>query len=138
MAVSQVCVPLLCCCRYAIREGTSRVKIFKNFKEKKAFKPEFGAESIFGGHLLGVNSGSHLSFYDWESLELIRRVEIAVKHVSTPHSSPLTPHPSLSLFTHHHSLSPFTLHWFPQHTHTHTHTHTLTHSHPHTLTGVLE
>ena len=30
--------------RYATREGNSMVKIFKNFKEKKAFKPDFGAE----------------------------------------------------------------------------------------------
>jgi coatomer subunit beta' len=66
---------------YAIREGTSRVKIFKNFKEKKSFKPEFGAEGVFGGHLLGVTSSNSLSFYDWESLELIRRIEISVKHV---------------------------------------------------------
>ncbi|CAI8053736.1 Coatomer subunit beta' [Geodia barretti] len=66
---------------YAIREGTSRVKIFKNFKEKKSFKPEFGAEGIFGGHLLGVTSSNSLTLYDWESLELIRRIEISVKHV---------------------------------------------------------
>lgn len=31
---------------YAIREGNSTVKVFKNFKEKKSFKPEFGAESM--------------------------------------------------------------------------------------------
>lgn len=30
--------------RYAIRESSSLVKIFKNFKEKKSFKPDFGAE----------------------------------------------------------------------------------------------
>lgn len=30
--------------RYAVREGSSMVKIFKNFKQKKAFKPDFGAE----------------------------------------------------------------------------------------------
>lgn len=32
---------------YAIREGVSSVKVFKNFKEKKTFKPEGGAESTF-------------------------------------------------------------------------------------------
>lgn len=92
------------------------VKIFKNFKEKKTFKPEFGAEGefhvtflfefveyifesicvsicayvllsciptgIFGGFLLGVRSNSGLAFYDWESSELIRRIEIQPKHVS--------------------------------------------------------
>ena len=31
-------------CRYAIRDG-NKIKIFKNFKERKAFKPEYGAES---------------------------------------------------------------------------------------------
>ena len=29
---------------YAVRENTSTVKVFKNFKEKKQFKPEMGAE----------------------------------------------------------------------------------------------
>ena len=30
--------------RYAIRESNTTVKLFKNFKEKKTFKPDFGAE----------------------------------------------------------------------------------------------
>ena len=68
------------------------MKIFKNFKEKKSFKPEFGAEGIFGGHLLGVTSSNSLGFYDWESVELIRRIEISVKHVhSLAHSLTLSP-----------------------------------------------
>lgn len=29
---------------YAIRESNFSVKLFKNFKEKKAFKPDFGCE----------------------------------------------------------------------------------------------
>uniref|UniRef100_A0A665VZF1 Beta'-coat protein n=1 Tax=Echeneis naucrates TaxID=173247 RepID=A0A665VZF1_ECHNA len=66
---------------YAIREGNNMVKIFKNFKEKKIFKPEFGAEGIFAGFLLGVRSNSSLAFYDWESAELVRRIEIQPKHI---------------------------------------------------------
>ncbi|XP_054271210.1 coatomer subunit beta' isoform X2 [Macrosteles quadrilineatus] len=66
---------------YAVREGTTTVKVFKNFKEKKSFKPEFGAEGIFGGFLLGVRSVSGLALYDWENLELVRRIEIQPKHV---------------------------------------------------------
>jgi coatomer subunit beta' len=31
---------------YAIRENSSSVKLFKNFKEKKVFKPEYGAEGM--------------------------------------------------------------------------------------------
>lgn len=95
--------------RYAIRESNSVVKIFKNFKEKKSFKPDFGAEGknlpfsidmlvcflysmdfihlhflagIYGGFLLGVRSVNGLAFYDWENTELIRRIEIQPKHVS--------------------------------------------------------
>ena len=37
---------------YAIREGSSSVKIFKNFKEQKSFKPDFGCE---GTYFLGNN-----------------------------------------------------------------------------------
>uniref|UniRef100_A0A3Q3W2D8 Coatomer subunit beta' n=1 Tax=Mola mola TaxID=94237 RepID=A0A3Q3W2D8_MOLML len=67
--------------QYAISEGKITVKIFKNFKERTAFKPDHGAEGIFGGFLLGVRSKSGLAFYDWESTELIRRIEIQPKHV---------------------------------------------------------
>jgi len=31
---------------YAVRESNSSIKIFKNFKEQKSFKPDFGAEGI--------------------------------------------------------------------------------------------
>merc|ERR550532_467738 len=66
---------------YAVRESSTTIKLFKNFKEKKTFKPEFGAEMIFGGHSLGVKSPSGLAFYDWESQELIRRIEITPKQL---------------------------------------------------------
>jgi coatomer subunit beta' len=36
---------------------------------------------IFGGFLLGVKSVSGLAFYDWETQELIRRIEITPKAV---------------------------------------------------------
>lgn len=66
---------------YAIREAGSVVRIFKNFKEKKSFKPDFGAEGIFGGWLLGVKSVSGLTFYDWDTTALIRRIEIQPRAV---------------------------------------------------------
>ncbi|XP_061575002.1 coatomer subunit beta'-like [Cololabis saira] len=67
--------------QYAIREGNSAVNIFKNFKQKKTFKPDYGADGIFGGFLLGVRSNSGLAFYDWENTDLIRRIEIQPKHI---------------------------------------------------------
>ncbi|XP_012544783.1 coatomer subunit beta' isoform X3 [Bombyx mandarina] len=68
---------------YATLENSSSVKVFKNFKERKSFKPEYGAEGIFGGYMLGVKSisGVAFSFYDWEHLELVRRIEIQPRHV---------------------------------------------------------
>ncbi|XP_050309549.1 coatomer subunit beta' [Anthonomus grandis grandis] len=66
---------------YAIRESGSTIRIFKNFKERKHFKPDASADGIFGGYLLGVKSVAGLSFYDWESLELVRRIEIQPKAV---------------------------------------------------------
>ena len=44
--------------------------------ERKSFKPEYGGEGIYGGQLLGVKSALGLAFYDWESRELVRRIEI--------------------------------------------------------------
>lgn len=67
--------------QYAVRESNTTVKVFKNFKEKKSFKPDFGADGIFGGFLLGVSSGSGLSFFDWDTLKLIRRIDIQPTHV---------------------------------------------------------
>lgn len=67
---------------YAIRESNFSVKLFKNFKEKKTFKPDYGCEGIFGGYLLGCrSSATGLAFYDWETQELVRRIEIAPKQV---------------------------------------------------------
>lgn len=66
---------------YAVRENSSSIKIFKNFKETKSFKPDLGAEGIFGGTLLGVRASNRLSLYNWESLELVRRIEIQAKQV---------------------------------------------------------
>ena len=55
---------------------------------------------IFGGFLLGVRSVSGLAFYDWETTELIRRIEIQPKTVRMhlcffPSSLPPFPPPSL-------------------------------------------
>lgn len=42
----------------------------------RSFKLDYGAEQIFGGHLLGVRSLTGLSFYDWTRGTLVRRIEI--------------------------------------------------------------
>mmetsp|Transcript_44204 Transcript_44204/g.71965 ORF Transcript_44204/g.71965 Transcript_44204/m.71965 type:complete len:940 (-) Transcript_44204:165-2984(-) len=66
---------------YAVRESTSRIKSFKNFKEKKIFKPTFAAEGIYGGALLGMKGADFICFYDWEELRVVRRIDVTPKNV---------------------------------------------------------
>jgi coatomer subunit beta' len=78
---------------YAVRESTSKIKIFKNFKEVKTFKPNFSAEGIFGGSsgslyflillgtLLSAKSREFVCFYDWDECRVIRKIDIAPKSV---------------------------------------------------------
>ncbi|XP_051197725.1 coatomer subunit beta'-1 isoform X3 [Lolium perenne] len=67
---------------YAIRESTSRIKLFnKSFQEKKTIRPAFSAERIFGGVLLAMCSSDFICFYDWADCRLIRRIDVNVKNV---------------------------------------------------------
>lgn len=68
---------------YAIRESSTKVKLFKGFKERSQVlqKLGFSAEGIYGGALLGIRSSSFLDFYDWESGGLVRRIDVVPKNV---------------------------------------------------------
>jgi len=66
---------------YAVRESSSKIKIFKNFKETKVIRPSFSAEGIFGGALLGVRSDKFVCFYDWQG-NIIRRIDVSPKSVT--------------------------------------------------------
>ena len=66
---------------YAIRESTSKVKIFKDFKENKSFRPNFTGEQIFGGQLLGIRSNDFIDFYEWNDCKIIRRIDVCPRRV---------------------------------------------------------
>jgi coatomer subunit beta' len=68
---------------YAIRESTSKIKLFRSFKEKTnvSLRVPFSAEGIFGGNLLAVKSSTFVIFYDWETGAIVRRVDVAVLNV---------------------------------------------------------
>ncbi|XP_031090866.1 coatomer subunit beta'-2-like [Ipomoea triloba] len=67
---------------YAVRESTSRIKIFsKNFQEKKSIRPTFSADRIYGGTLLAMCSNDFICFYDWADCRLIRRIDVNVKNL---------------------------------------------------------
>ena len=58
-----------------LENGT--IEIYKNFEKIKAFKTESGCDSIFGGRLLALKSKDSVSFYDWESYDVVRRIDLA-------------------------------------------------------------
>jgi coatomer subunit beta' len=59
---------------YAVRESSSVLKTYANFKEKQVFKPSFGMEALFGGVLLGLRGSNFISFYDWDQCRVVRRI----------------------------------------------------------------
>lgn len=67
---------------YAVREGTARVRVFsKTHKERTAMRPPFAARAIFGGTLLAVAAHECVCFYDWESLHIVQRIDVAAHNV---------------------------------------------------------
>ncbi|KAL4912333.1 coatomer WD associated region-domain-containing protein [Aspergillus aurantiobrunneus] len=67
---------------YAIRESPTSVKIFKNFKEVSGgLDVGFQAEGLTGGVLLGVRGQGGIGMFDWETGNLVRRIEVDPRSV---------------------------------------------------------
>ncbi|KRY66567.1 Coatomer subunit beta' [Trichinella pseudospiralis] len=68
---------------YAIRDVNSSilVEIHKNFTRYKTVYAEASIDCIFGGTLLGIRCGGQLIFYDWETIHVIRRIDIKAHQV---------------------------------------------------------
>jgi len=66
---------------YAVRETSSRIRVFKNFKETQSFKPPFSAEALFGGNLIGIAGNDFIVFYDWAECSLIMRIDVAPESI---------------------------------------------------------
>eukprot|EP00971_Amphidinium_carterae_P266164 5279779-Amphidinium_carterae.1 len=64
---------------YATRDASGKISVFQDFKESFSFKPPYGVDEIFGGHLIGVRSGDFVCFYDWNQYRLIRRIDVSPK-----------------------------------------------------------
>ncbi|KAH8915778.1 Coatomer, beta' subunit [Atractiella rhizophila] len=68
---------------YAVREASSKVKVFKNFKERPGLvRISYNTDGLWGGHLLAVKGPGFIVFYDWETGALVRRIEVEAKEVS--------------------------------------------------------
>jgi coatomer subunit beta' len=67
---------------FAIRESPTSVKVYKNFTEKSGgLDVGFQADGLTGGTLLGVTGQGGVSFFDWQTGGLIRRIEVEPKNV---------------------------------------------------------
>ncbi|KAL4897829.1 coatomer WD associated region-domain-containing protein [Aspergillus ambiguus] len=67
---------------YAIRESSTSVKIFRNFKEVSGgLDVGFQAEGLTDGVLLGVKGQGGIGMFDWETGNLVRRIEVEPKAV---------------------------------------------------------
>jgi len=68
---------------YAIRESNTSVKVFRNFKERGSggLNVGFQAEGLSGGVLLGVKGQGGIGLFDWETQQLVRRIEVDPKDV---------------------------------------------------------
>ncbi|EGD99086.1 coatomer subunit beta' [Trichophyton mentagrophytes] len=67
---------------YAIRESSTSVKIFRNFKEKSGgLDVGFHAEGLSSGVLLGVKGQGGIGMFDWETGNLVRRIEVEPRAV---------------------------------------------------------
>lgn len=71
---------------YAVLEGRTKLKVFKNFKERSG-APMKGAgswalDALHGGTLLGARGSGVVVFWDWESGEVVRRIDVDAKNVS--------------------------------------------------------
>lgn len=68
---------------YAIRESSTSVRIFRNFKEKGGgLDVGFAADGLMGGVLLGVRGQGAIGLYDWETGGLVRRIDVVPNNVS--------------------------------------------------------
>eukprot|EP01022_Parablepharisma_sp_SALTPOND_P018675 TRINITY_DN3091_c0_g1_i1.p1 TRINITY_DN3091_c0_g1~~TRINITY_DN3091_c0_g1_i1.p1 ORF type:complete len:534 (+),score=55.08 TRINITY_DN3091_c0_g1_i1:1008-2609(+) len=59
----------------------SAVKVVKGGQELSTFKVGYWFDTIFGGDFLAVKSEDSVTFFDWESQAVIRRIEAAPKSV---------------------------------------------------------
>ncbi|KAJ7890672.1 coatomer protein [Mycena olivaceomarginata] len=70
---------------YAVLETKLKLKVYKNFKERTG-TPIKGAGSwaidgLHGGTLLGARGSGFVVFWDWESGEIVRRIDVDAKNV---------------------------------------------------------
>ncbi|KAH9482103.1 Coatomer subunit beta' [Psilocybe cubensis] len=76
---------------YAVLESRVKIKIFRSFRERPGVGVKgvgggggggaWSVDGLFGGVLLGAKGAGFVMFWDWESGEVVRRIDVDAKNV---------------------------------------------------------
>ncbi|KAF5363874.1 hypothetical protein D9756_000063 [Leucocoprinus leucothites] len=72
---------------YAVLESRTKLKMFKNFKEKTGSGSgmkgagTFPVEAVYTGPVLGARGPGYVMFWDWETGEIVRRIDVDAKNI---------------------------------------------------------
>ena len=66
---------------YAILENGSTLKTFKQFKHKDTLSLPATADQLFAGPLLAVRTDGSITFYTWDTLKVVRKIDVSPKDV---------------------------------------------------------
>ena len=69
---------------YAVLESRTKLRVYKNFRERPGNMKGVGSwtlEALHGGTLLGARGAGFVMFWDWETGEIVRRIDVDAKNV---------------------------------------------------------
>ncbi|KAJ3991040.1 coatomer protein [Lentinula boryana] len=69
---------------YAVLESKVNLRLYKNFKEKPGVikgTGSWGLDAVYGGPLLSARGNGFVIFWDWETGEIVRRVDVDAKNI---------------------------------------------------------
>jgi len=65
---------------YAVLESRTKLKVYKNFKERPGGGMKgvgaWSMDGVYGGTLLAARGNGFVMFWDWESGEIVRRIDV--------------------------------------------------------------
>ena len=70
---------------YAVLENKVKVRVYKNFRERGGAGMKgagsWSIDGLHGGTLLGARGAGFVMFWDWETGEIVRRIDVEAKNV---------------------------------------------------------
>lgn len=70
---------------YAVLENKVKVRVYKNFRERSGAGMKgagsWSIDGLHGGTLLGARGAGFVMFWDWETGEIVRRIDVDAKNV---------------------------------------------------------